>query len=331
MTNTSNSKRSSPKGWLPTSLRGLFTLFMCWVFMVSSTFAATEQVTYIHTDISGSPIAATDAAGTILWRESYRGYGERWLNQPAGYEQNQWFHGKELDATGMQYFGARYYDPEVGRFTGIDPVGFQEGNLHSFNRFSYGNNNPVKYSDPDGQNGVLYLGLLVLASLVVFSAATVQSNNNRNGGIPVDSFWGRNQSTISPASNSPTNNIVNSAPPIPTGIVGDQSDPRSGLNDSGKKHTSGGLLPQHGGNGDFWHDLGVLGGKLRPVEPSDRRPPGSWMGENGIFGRPGNSTGGATIDIPANGKKPAEALHYPPSNDVPPNHGWSPNSGPQRP
>ena len=123
--------------------------------------AATEEITYIHTDVSGSPMAATDAAGTILWRESYRGYGERWMNQAASAKQTQWFHGKELDATGMQYFGARYYDPEIGRFTSIDPVGFQEGNLHSFNRFAYGNNNPIKYKDPDGNNATLALGGLL--------------------------------------------------------------------------------------------------------------------------------------------------------------------------
>ena len=52
---------ASKAGWLPTSLRGLFTVFMCWMLLISSTLAATEQVTYLHTDISGSPIAATDA------------------------------------------------------------------------------------------------------------------------------------------------------------------------------------------------------------------------------------------------------------------------------
>jgi len=158
---------------------------MCWVFLISSTFAATEEVTYIHTDISGSPMAATDAAGTILWRESYRGYGERWMNQAASAHQNQWFHGKELDATGMQYFGARYYDPEIGRFTGIDPVGFREGNLHSFNRFAYGNNNPIKNVDPDGRMSIAALSYLVLAGIILIGSAKTHqdSTQRRSGGI----------------------------------------------------------------------------------------------------------------------------------------------------
>ena len=44
---------------------------------------------------------------------------------------------------------ARYYDPVIGRFYSNDPVGFK--GVHSFNRYSYANNNPYKYIDPDGR------------------------------------------------------------------------------------------------------------------------------------------------------------------------------------
>ena len=53
--------------------------------------------------------------------------------------------------TGLSYMGARYYDPVIGRFMGVDPVGFQENNIHSFNRYAYANNNPYKFVDPDGR------------------------------------------------------------------------------------------------------------------------------------------------------------------------------------
>jgi hypothetical protein len=33
---------------------------------------------------------------------------------------------------------------------GVDPVGFQEDNIHSFNKYAYGNNNPYRFIDPDG-------------------------------------------------------------------------------------------------------------------------------------------------------------------------------------
>src|SRR5690606_5545841 len=31
-----------------------------------------ETITYIHTDLSGSPLAATNANGNVVWKENYR-------------------------------------------------------------------------------------------------------------------------------------------------------------------------------------------------------------------------------------------------------------------
>jgi uncharacterized protein RhaS with RHS repeats len=60
--------------------------------------------------------------------------------------------------------GARYYDPVIGRFMGVDPVGFQEGNVHSFNRYAYANNNPYKFVDRDGRHPILAIALFTLAT-----------------------------------------------------------------------------------------------------------------------------------------------------------------------
>jgi RHS repeat-associated protein len=87
----------------------------------------------------------------VVWKESYSPYGDRQQNQAAALANRQWFGGKPQDSeTGLSYFGARYYDPVVGRFMGIDSVGFSEKNLHSFNRYGYGNNNPYRFVDVDG-------------------------------------------------------------------------------------------------------------------------------------------------------------------------------------
>jgi uncharacterized protein RhaS with RHS repeats len=51
------------------------------------------------------------------------------------------------------YMQARYYDPVIGRFYSNDPVGFK--NMHNFNRYAYANNNPYKFTDPDGRNASL--------------------------------------------------------------------------------------------------------------------------------------------------------------------------------
>lgn len=128
-------------------------LVMLLSLLVNTTHAA-ETVTYYHNDALGSPVAATDEAGNLLWREAYKPYGERILKQDND-TNDTWYTGKQEDkTTGLSYFGARWYDPVIGRFMSIDPVGFKEGNIHSFNRYAYANNNPYKFIDPDGEESV---------------------------------------------------------------------------------------------------------------------------------------------------------------------------------
>jgi len=123
---------------------------------------AVETITHFYNDISGTPQLATDASGNVLWKESYTPYGERLINAAAsatGKGANQlYFHGKKVeDLNGgvhLSYFGARYYDPSLGRFLQSDPEGFNPNNIHSFNRYAYGNNNPYRYVDPDGHSPI---------------------------------------------------------------------------------------------------------------------------------------------------------------------------------
>jgi RHS repeat-associated protein len=122
----------------------------------------TETLTFIHTDVAGSVIGQSNAAGNVSWRENYRPYGERTVNSSGAAGNRQFFHGKAFDPDSeLLYLGARYYDPVVGRFMGVDAAGFDESNLHSFNRYAYGNNNPLKFADPDGRAGQSIVPILI--------------------------------------------------------------------------------------------------------------------------------------------------------------------------
>src|SRR5690606_12770128 len=111
---------------------------------------AERTTTFYHTDGLGSVVAATDQSGAVLWRKDYAPYGEQIDSTPDS--ESIAYTGKQHDdVTGLTYFGARYYDPEIGRFLSVDPVGFVESNPMSFNRYAYVNNNPYKYVDPDGE------------------------------------------------------------------------------------------------------------------------------------------------------------------------------------
>ena len=60
------------------------------------------------------------------------------------------FPGHRLDATGLYYYNARYYDATIGRFLSPDSVMPDITNPQSLNRYSYVFNNPLKYNDPTG-------------------------------------------------------------------------------------------------------------------------------------------------------------------------------------
>lgn len=133
---------------------------------------AAEAITFYHNDLLGSPVAVTDINGDLCWREDYKPYGEKIRNdddhQPVnplcGFDGNQrgytnHVHDRDI---GLTYMQARYYDPAIGRFMGIDPIAIDLNERTTFNRYAYGGNNPHKYKDPDGKFIVLALAPPVL-------------------------------------------------------------------------------------------------------------------------------------------------------------------------
>ncbi len=115
-----------------------------------------NAVTYLHHDSLGSAQTGTASSGAILWQEAYTPYGETLNNVTANQDLAGFTGHIKDDATGLSYMQARYYDPVIGRFYSNDPVG-STGHLVSlqgvqgFNRYTYANNNPYKYTDPDGR------------------------------------------------------------------------------------------------------------------------------------------------------------------------------------
>jgi len=111
----------------------------------------THTASYFHSDALGSPVATTDAARNVLERTYYAPYGEA-LNRSVD---GPGYTGHVMDAaTGLVYAQQRYYDPLVGKFLSIlsiDPVAANPGTGGNFNRYWYANDNPYKFTDPDGR------------------------------------------------------------------------------------------------------------------------------------------------------------------------------------
>ena len=110
---------------------------------------AAATVEYIHTDALGSPVAVTNSAGVVIERREYEPYGKQ--TQPA-LANGPGYAGHVSDAaTGLDYMQQRYYDPGFGRFLSVDPVTAYSNPVGAFNRYWYANNNPYRFTDPDGR------------------------------------------------------------------------------------------------------------------------------------------------------------------------------------
>ncbi len=109
---------------------------------------------FLHRDRLGSTVAVSDASAAVVWRGAYTAFGH--LATESGQRvTNYLYTGKELDPeTGLYYFGARYYDPILARFTTPDSVVADVYSPRDLNRFAYARNNPLRYIDPTGHSAL---------------------------------------------------------------------------------------------------------------------------------------------------------------------------------
>ena len=111
-----------------------------------------KQSLYYHSDHLGSSNVITDSTGTQAQYCEYTPYGTLTTNVIASEAKQSpikhYFTGKELDSTGLYFYGARYYDPEIGRFISADTIVQAPYDPQSLNRYSYCRNNPINYVDP---------------------------------------------------------------------------------------------------------------------------------------------------------------------------------------
>ena len=102
-----------------------------------------SKIYYYHSDRIGSNRLVTDSSGSIgAVKKEFKSlpFGQKIKNEGVRYA---FATGKELDESDLYYFGARYYDSNLGRFTSVDPVPSEPA-------YQYVRNNPLNMIDPSG-------------------------------------------------------------------------------------------------------------------------------------------------------------------------------------
>ena len=130
---------------------------------------------YIHKDYLGSYYCVTSDNGIVIELNnveqiySFDPWGRRRNHTDWSYEDvpisflfDRGFTGHEhLDAFELINMNGRVYDPVLGRM--LSPDNFVQASTYSqnYNRYSYAFNNPLKYTDPDGEFAHLIIGAII--------------------------------------------------------------------------------------------------------------------------------------------------------------------------
>lgn len=128
---------------------------------VKESFDNQWKVYYICRDYLGSITHIANSDGSLKEENSYTAWGR--LRSPDTHEVGvsdgeNLFLGRGYTghehipySGGMINMNARVYDPALGRFISPDPYVQMPDFTQNFNRYSYGLNNPLRYTDPDGE------------------------------------------------------------------------------------------------------------------------------------------------------------------------------------
>ena len=111
---------------------------------------------YFVKDHLGSTRVVVDEFGDVVEAYDYYPFGKVLRSYINADETDEKFTGKELDNDNderLYYFGARYYDGDLGRWLSVDPLAHLNPGQSPYN---YVTNNPLSRVDPDGMDDIYY-------------------------------------------------------------------------------------------------------------------------------------------------------------------------------
>ncbi|HXB58566.1 MAG TPA: RHS repeat-associated core domain-containing protein [Candidatus Acidoferrales bacterium] len=135
---------------------------------------------YYHGDHLGSSNVLTDRSGNQVQHYEYSSFGQTSFadNSSAFPVSNRYTGQIADDETGLYYYGARYYDPQLGRFIQPDSDVGSPDNPQNLNRYSYCGNNPLNCMDPTGHNPFVIALIFILAGAAIGASVSAATGGN---------------------------------------------------------------------------------------------------------------------------------------------------------
>ena len=150
-----------------------------------------DTIRYFDDDHLGSTMMTFDEQGRVLSKRAYLPYGATVATASNGGQPlDPQFQGKILDTeSALYYFGARYYDPVLGRF--ITPDNRLGSHLYSqdtLNRYAFALNSPTTFIDPSGHSiwdaiAGISIGVVEVAAGVAVDVVSEGSLEEVGGGL----------------------------------------------------------------------------------------------------------------------------------------------------
>ncbi len=132
---------------------------------------------YYHNDHLATPQSMTNDSGVVVWSARYTAFGQAVVDVASTVENNLRFPGQYFDAeTGLHYNINRYYDPQTGRYTQTDPIGFAAGDA---NLYRYVFNNPINLTDSSGEFALIFpvVGITVVTMVAIVAWHTYATSS----------------------------------------------------------------------------------------------------------------------------------------------------------
>ena len=137
---------------------------------------------YYHKNIQGDILAIYDDQNQLVAEYTYDAWGNHIVKNHTSdnigdfntIRYRSYYYDTE---TNLYYLKTRYYDPQVGRFLNMDDINLLDElseNINGLNLYAYCLNNPISFSDPDGQCPVTAIVLVLKITAKIAIKALVK-------------------------------------------------------------------------------------------------------------------------------------------------------------